>query len=83
MSDYLSVQGPLPDGGECPFEPGEIVEQSGIYAICHSDGKSQAIVLLRGNAFPGCDCCGFQVRYRLLRSAPYIFEDSDFSPSAG
>jgi hypothetical protein len=68
--------------GECPYESGELVTQSGIYAICHADGRRQTVVLLSGDQFPECDCCGHEVRYRLLRSAPYIFDDEDFAPTA-
>ncbi len=68
--------------GECPFESGDLVTQSGIYAICHVDGTRQAVVFVSGNRFPECDCCGEDVRYRLLRSAPYIFDDEDFAPQA-
>lgn len=68
--------------GECPYEPGDLVELSGIYAICHADGTRVSVVLIRGNVFPQCDCCGDEVRYRLARSAPYIFDDSDFSTPA-
>lgn len=68
--------------GDCPYEPGDLVEQSGIYAICHSDGNRVSTVLIRGNVFPQCDCCGPEVRYRLVRNAPYIFDDGDFSTPA-
>ncbi len=68
--------------GDCPYEPGELVEQSGIYAICHSDGRRHTTVLLRGSRFPDCSCCSPEVRYRLIRSAPYIFDDPDFTPDA-
>ncbi len=82
MSDLPSTLGSVLYEGECPYGSGETVEQSGIYAICHSDGRRQTTVLLRGSRFPECLCCGPEVRYRLLRSAPYIFEDADFSPDA-
>jgi len=80
MSDFPNLYDLTASQGDCPFEPGELVEQSGIYEVCHSDGPRETIVLLRGAVFRGCDCCRAQVRYRLVRSAPYIFEDQDFSP---
>ena len=82
MADFPFASEALLYQGDCPYEPGELVEQSGIYVICHSGGTRQSVVLLRGNRFPQCDCCGAEVRYRLLRSAPYIFDDQDFMPSA-
>lgn len=82
MSDFPYTSDAVVSQGECPYEPGDLVEQSGIYAICHSDGAHHTVVLLRGSHFPDCDGCGAEVRYRLLRSAPYIFEDEDFSPLA-
>lgn len=80
MGDYPHISETLFLQGECPYEPGELVEQSGIYAICHTDGTRHTVVLTRGKRFPDCDCCGPQVRYRLVRSAPYILDDPDFSP---
>jgi len=29
--------------------------------------------------FPSCDQCGEKVRFRLIRTAPYIFDDEDLS----
>ena len=82
MSDVSNISGTFPGSGDCPYEAGDTVEKSGIYALCHADGTSGTLVLLRGNRFPDCPCCGARARYRLLRGAPYIFEDADFSPSA-
>jgi hypothetical protein len=33
---------------------------------------------LAADAFPACDTCLEKVRFRLLRTAPYIFDDDDF-----
>ncbi len=79
MADLPFTAGPVLYDGDCPYESGELVEQSGIYAVCHSDGRRHTLVLLRGSLFPDCDCCGPEARYRLLRGAPYIFDDPDFS----
>ncbi len=62
------------------FEPGESVIRSGIYAVCHTDGSRGSNVFLEGERFPPCSCCGLEVRYELVRSAPYLFNDPDFSP---
>ncbi len=80
MSDFAFLADPTIYDGDCSYEPGDIVKESGIYAICHSDGTREPIVLIRGREFPNCDCCGVDVRYRLIRSAPYIFDDPDFNP---
>lgn len=34
--------------------------------------------MLSGDAFPPCDTCEQRVRFRLVRTAPYIFQDEDF-----
>ncbi|HEU5453798.1 MAG TPA: hypothetical protein VFU76_17500 [Terriglobales bacterium] len=64
------------------FEPlhecGDIVERSGLYEVLHGDQRSESVVLVHGQKFPACACCAHAVRYRLLRAAPYIFEDEDF-----
>lgn len=60
------------------FQAGDLVEQSGMYRVVHGDDRSETIVLLQGQRFAACACCGEQVRYQLVRAAPYIFEDEDF-----
>ena len=35
-------------------------------------------VMLAGDSFPACDTCFERVRFRLVRTAPYIFDDADF-----
>lgn len=82
MSDFARTYEAELYKGECPFEPGDVVEHSGIYAICHTDGARHTTVLLRGYLFPDCACCGAQVRFRLLHGAPYIFDDEDFAVSS-
>ena len=82
MSDLPFTSESVLYEGDCPYEAGDLVELSGIYAVCHSDGRRLSVVLIRGNRFPVCDCCGPDVHYRLLRSAPYILDDEDFAPSA-
>ena len=66
-------------GGIDPlYECGEIVELSGLYQVRHADDRRESVVLVRGQHFPACTCCSGAVRYRLVRAAPYIFEDDDF-----
>ena len=66
---------------KCPLECGEKVPSSGIYEACHLDGRAESLLLFRDQTFPPCECCDTKVRYRLLRSVPYIFEDEDFRPA--
>ena len=54
---------------------GSRVPETGIYEIIHCGQHRQAheAVLISGNRFPRCEGCGKNVRFRLLRSAPYTF----------
>jgi hypothetical protein len=63
---------------ERTFEPNEEVPESGIYKVLHQTGEKDSVVFLRGNVFPICADCGLQVRYSVVRTAPYIFDDVDF-----
>jgi len=66
-------------GGQI-FGAGETVKQTGIYEVVH-DGEHRSaheVVMLRDDAFPPCDTCNARVRFRLIRTAPYIFQDEDF-----
>ena len=62
------------------FSAGEAVRETGIYEVIHDRAHRTAheVVMLREDAFPPCDSCGNQVRFRLIRTAPYIFQDEDF-----
>lgn len=60
------------------FRPSEKVTQSGIYELVHECENVGTIVMLRNQLFPVCQDCGSRVRFRLLRAAPHIREDSDF-----
>src|SRR6185437_4378429 len=64
---------------DCTLVPGEPVEQSGIYEICHSDEPRTSLLLLRNSFFPYCRKCGDSVRFKLLQAAPHISEDPDFN----
>jgi len=35
--------------------------------------------MYRDDLFPVCDQCDLRVRFKLIRSAPYIFDDEDFA----
>lgn len=67
------------DQSDCPLNPGEMVDQSGIYEICHSDEPRTVLLLLRNSFFPYCRQCGSSVRFKLLHAAPHISEDPDFN----
>jgi hypothetical protein len=62
------------------YRAGEIVTQSGIYEAIH-EGTHRGphdVVMIESDLFPPCDTCSDQVRFRLVRTAPYIFTDDDF-----
>jgi hypothetical protein len=63
------------------FLPGNPVPESGIYEVIHDKGHRQAheAVMYRNDLFPPCDQCDLRVRFKLIRSAPYIFDDEDFA----
>ena len=68
------------------FGAGERAPESGIYEVVHG-GKhreSRRGIMVRGQKFPPCQQCGDQVRYVLVESIQYIFDDEDFRqiPSA-
>jgi len=66
------------DQSDCMISPGELVESSGIYEICHADEPRVTVLFLRNTFFPSCRQCGDQVRFRLIQAAPHISEDPDF-----
>ena len=71
-----------PHRAERLFQPGDPVPESGIYEIIHRAAHRalhEAVMHAR-DPFPVCDTCGAAVRFRLVRSAPYIFDDEDFAP---
>ncbi len=59
---------------------GDSVKQSGIYEVLHDREHRTVhdVVLLAGDTFPPCETCDQRVRFRLVRTAPYIFQDADF-----
>jgi len=70
-----------PAGGS--FKAGDPVPQSGIYEVVHARAHraTHEVVMLSGDQFPPCDSCDENVRFRLVRTAPYIFQDEDFEES--
>lgn len=66
--------------GNTLYTAGDIVRETGIYQVIHDGGHRTAheVVMLKGDSFPLCDTCEERVRFRLIRTAPYIFQDEDF-----
>jgi hypothetical protein len=62
------------------FLPGASIPESGIYEVIHDDAHraTHESVMVKGDFFPFCDVCEDRVRFRVVRTAPYIFEDEDF-----
>jgi hypothetical protein len=78
--DWVGASGGFESTEECTYRAGELVDQTGIYEVCHTDEQRQTVVLVRAQFFPECVCCGIEVRYRLLQAAPHVYEDEDFRP---
>jgi hypothetical protein len=66
------------DQSDCTLCPGELIENSGIYEICHHDEGRATVILMRNTIFPYCRRCGERVRYKLVQAVPHISEDVDF-----
>lgn len=62
------------------YRAGDSVRQSGIYEVLHDREHREAheVVMISGEHFPDCETCKEKVRFRLIRTAPYIFQDEDF-----
>ena len=62
------------------FLAGEPVPETGIYEVIHDRGhrNSHEVVMHGQDLFPTCDQCDTRVRFKLIRTAPYIFDDEDF-----
>ena len=72
-----------PHGDEKFYRAGRPVPETGIYEVIHDREHRTAheVVMLSGDSFPPCDTCAERVRFRLVRTAPYIFQDEDFEES--
>src|SRR5690242_21563856 len=62
------------------FSAGETVRETGIYEVIHDHAHRVAheVVMLNGDSFPQSDTCQERVRFRLIRTGPYMFQDEDF-----
>jgi hypothetical protein len=62
------------------YKSGEMVRETGIYEVSHDRAHREPheVVMLAGDAFPPCETCEARVLFRLVRTAPYIFQDQDF-----
>jgi hypothetical protein len=69
---------PIFNQTECLLAPGELVQYSGIYEICHHDEPRTTVIFVRNTIFPYCRRCGDRVRYKILELVPHISEDPDF-----
>ena len=50
------------------FKTGQVVPQSGIYRVVHSEHRlPHEVTLLRADSFPPCSKCGVNVKFKLLR----------------
>jgi hypothetical protein len=65
------------------FKAGDVISESGIYETIHENAHRDPheVVMIKSDLFPPCDTCADRVRFRLIRSAPYIFSDVDFEQS--
>jgi hypothetical protein len=66
--------------GKIIFLAGQTVPESGIYKVIHHQEHrlSHEAVMHRGDVLPACDQCQEKVRFQVLYTAPYIFDDEDF-----
>lgn len=78
----MTHRAPLP---RMAFKPGDTALASGIYHIEHSQNHRQSheVVFAMNDKFPACEICEHEVRYTLLRAAPFVFEDPDFRDTYG
>lgn len=77
---FLTSRGRRSGNGRS-YKPGDNVPQSGIYEAVHANRHRAPhdVVMIAKDLFPLCEVCDESVRFRLLRAAPYIFEDEDFA----
>jgi hypothetical protein len=66
------------------FNSGDVVRYTGIYEVIHDGHHREAheVVMHVGDLFPVCDTCNEQVKFKVIRTAPYIFDDEDFEPGS-
>jgi hypothetical protein len=62
------------------FQPADAVRESGVYQVQHYRHRLyHDVTICRGGKFPLCAECGTNVRFRLVRTAPPIELDRNFS----
>ena len=76
--ELLDKNNSIFDKTDCLLAPGEPVQHSGIYEVCHHDEERASVILMRNNIFPYCRQCRELVRYKILELVPHISEDPDF-----
>lgn len=65
--------------GEQSFQPGDLVPESGVYAVVHDQHRQRhSATIFKGRHFPPCARCGDRVRFLLLQRATLILDDVDF-----
>src|SRR5437868_11108439 len=74
-------------GNGSTFKAGEAVPETGIYEVIHDRAHRipHEVVMVPHSegTFPLCETCKAKVRYKLVRTAPYIFNDEDFKEPKG
>jgi hypothetical protein len=61
------------------FSTGELIEESGIYRVCHSAHRlPHEVTLLKGEKFPKCQKCADEVKFELVRALQYSTAVKDF-----
>ena len=66
--------------GEGAWPTGAFVPVSGIYRVSHAEHcLPLEVTLLRGQSFPRCEACAFQVLFRLRRRLDSVQSLSRFS----
>jgi hypothetical protein len=68
------------NGDPALYKPTDVIRLTGIYEVIHDRGhrETHEVVMHAKDLFPVCDTCDMRVRFRLVRTAPYIFDDEDF-----
>lgn len=65
-------------------KPGEKIVRSGIYRVIHLSDHAleHHVTCIFGNAFPSCNGCGENVRFKLLAYAQDIESNENFKPAS-
>ncbi|MGC2696641.1 MAG: hypothetical protein WA738_12720 [Candidatus Angelobacter sp.] len=66
------------------FKSGDDVPESGVYTVIHARHRANHnATIFKSERFPACAICGAQVRFKLVRPAEPISQDSDFLQNPG